>query len=114
MPPTAFCTLPAILSPLPSLSSLESPSALPAVSLTLPFRFFAEPSMRSSSATVFSFGGCLSGNVRRSPEFRRRGVDGTAPLPPPEPKEPDPACFRLRGDAARPAARRSRKDVRHG
>src|SRR5262249_24719998 len=49
MPPTALRTFPPTLSAFPSPSSLLSPVALPATSLTLPLACWAEPWMRSLS-----------------------------------------------------------------
>src|ERR1043166_3330665 len=55
-PPTAFCTLPAALSALPSVSSFLSPRTLPAASFTAPLTCSAEPLIRSLS---MSYAPCL-------------------------------------------------------
>src|SRR5512146_1389862 len=51
-PPIAFCTLPAVLSALPSACSLASPVTLPAASFTAPLAWLAAPSIRSLSMVL--------------------------------------------------------------
>jgi class 3 adenylate cyclase len=53
-PPIAFCTLPAALSTLPSVSSFLSPKTFPATSFTAPLACSAEPLIRSLSIAVSS------------------------------------------------------------
>ncbi len=74
-PPTAFWTLPSVLSALPSAVSLASPSTLPAASLTVPSTCFAEPIMRSLSIVLFSSFICGGFDASQSPagKLLRRG-----------------------------------------
>src|SRR6478672_8054446 len=68
-PPTAFCTLPAALSDLPSASSLASPVTLPATSLMAPLACLAEPSSRSLSISI-AFRACGLDQLRSGSEVQ--------------------------------------------